>query len=142
VWLDAPIGYIASFKNYCDREDVDIDFDEYWSAERNQNNETELYHFIGKDIAYFHTLFWPAVLKSADMRLPTAVFCHGFLNVNGQKMSKSRGTFIQARVFLDHLPAEPLRYYYAAKLSNTVDDIDLNLKDFQLRINSDLVGKS
>ena len=141
VWLDAPIGYIASFKNYCDREDVDIDFDEYWSADRNQNNETELYHFIGKDIAYFHTLFWPAVLKSADFRLPTAVFCHGFLNVNGQKMSKSRGTFIQARVFLDHLPAEPLRYYYAAKLSNTVDDIDLNLKDFQLRINSDLVGK-
>ncbi|MCL4155021.1 UNVERIFIED_CONTAM: hypothetical protein GTU68_049577, partial [Idotea baltica] len=141
VWLDAPIGYIASFKNYCDREDVDIDFDEYWNPERNQNNETELYHFIGKDIAYFHTLFWPAVLKSADMRLPTAVFCHGFLNVNGQKMSKSRGTFIQARIFLDHLPAEPLRYYYAAKLSNTVDDIDLNLKDFQLRINSDLVGK-
>ncbi|MCL4109998.1 UNVERIFIED_CONTAM: hypothetical protein GTU68_038215 [Idotea baltica] len=100
-----------------------------------------MYHFIGKDIAYFHTLFWPAVLKSADMRLPTGVFCHGFLNVNGQKMSKSRGTFIQARVFLDHLPAEPLRYYYAAKLSNTVDDIDLNLQDFQQRINSDLVGK-
>jgi len=137
VWLDAPIGYIASFKNYCDRPDVDVDFDEYW----NEGSETELYHFIGKDIAYFHTLFWPAVLKSAGMRLPTAVFCHGFLNVNGQKMSKSRGTFIQARVFLDHLPAEPLRYYYAAKLSNTVDDIDLNLKDFQQRINSDLVGK-
>ena len=137
VWLDAPIGYIASFKNYCDRPDVEIDFDEYWK----QDSNTELYHFIGKDIAYFHTLFWPAVLQSADMRLPTGVFCHGFLNVNGQKMSKSRGTFIQARVFLDHLPAEPLRYYYAAKLSNTVDDIDLNLKDFQQRINSDLVGK-
>ncbi len=135
VWLDAPIGYIASFKNYCDR--TGTDFDEYW----NEDSETELYHFIGKDIAYFHTLFWPAVLKSANMRLPTGVFCHGFLNVNGQKMSKSRGTFIQARVFLDHLPAEPLRYYYAAKLSNTVDDIDLNLQDFQQRINSDLVGK-
>ena len=135
VWLDAPIGYIASFKNYCDR--TSTNFDEYW----NKDSDTELYHFIGKDIAYFHTLFWPAVLKSADYRLPTAVFCHGFLNVNGQKMSKSRGTFIQARVFLDHLPAEPLRYYYAAKLSNTVDDIDLNLQDFQQRINSDLVGK-
>ncbi len=135
VWLDAPIGYIASFKNYCDR--TGTNFDEYWK----QDSEAELYHFIGKDIAYFHTLFWPAVLKSADYRLPTAVFCHGFLNVNGQKMSKSRGTFIQARVFLDHLPAEPLRYYYAAKLSNTVDDIDLNLQDFQQRINSDLVGK-
>ncbi len=135
VWLDAPIGYIASFKNYCDR--TGTDFDEYW----NKDSDTELYHFIGKDIAYFHTLFWPAVLKSADYRLPTGVFCHGFLNVNGQKMSKSRGTFIQARVFLDHLPAEPLRYYYAAKLSNTVDDIDLNLQDFQQRINSDLVGK-
>jgi len=135
VWLDAPIGYIASFKNYCDREGVD--FEQYWKAD----SDTELYHFIGKDIAYFHTLFWPAVLKAADFRLPTGVFCHGFLNVNGQKMSKSRGTFIQARVYLDHLPAEPLRYYYAAKLSNTVDDIDLNLQDFQQRINSDLVGK-
>ncbi len=135
VWLDAPIGYIASFKNYCDR--TGTDFDEYWKAD----SETELYHFIGKDIAYFHTLFWPAVLKSADFRLPTAVFCHGFLMVNGEKMSKSRGTFIQARAYLDHLPAEPLRYYYAAKLNNTVDDIDLNLQDFQQRINSDLVGK-
>ncbi len=135
VWLDAPIGYIASFKNYCDR--TGIDFDEYWK----QDSKTELYHFIGKDIAYFHTLFWPAVLKSADFRLPTGVFCHGFLNVNGQKMSKSRGTFIQARVFSQHLATEPLRYYYAAKLSNTVDDIDLNLEDFQQRINSDLVGK-
>ena len=135
VWLDAPIGYIASFKNYCDR--TGIDFNEYWDKE----SETELYHFIGKDIAYFHTLFWPAVLKSADFRIPTAVFCHGFLMVNGEKMSKSRGTFIQARAYLDHLPAEPLRYYYAAKLNNSVDDIDLNLQDFQQRINSDLVGK-
>ncbi|MEE9327766.1 MAG: methionine--tRNA ligase [Cocleimonas sp.] len=135
VWLDAPIGYIASFKNYCDR--TNTDFDEYW----NIDSETELYHFIGKDIAYFHTLFWPAVLKSANFRIPTGVFCHGFLMVNGEKMSKSRGTFIQARVFLDHLPAEPLRYYYAAKLSNTVDDINLDLQDFQQRINSDLVGK-
>ena len=135
VWLDAPIGYIASFKNYCDKKG--IDFDEYWK----EDSETELYHFIGKDIAYFHTLFWPAVLKAANFRLPTAVFCHGFLMVNGEKMSKSRGTFIQARVFLDHLPAEPLRYYYASKLSNTVDDINLDLQDFQQRINSDLVGK-
>ncbi len=135
VWLDAPIGYIASFKNYCER--TGVDFDAYWK----DDSETELYHFIGKDIAYFHTLFWPAVLKAADFRLPTGVFCHGFLNVNGQKMSKSRGTFIQARAYLDHLPAEPLRYYYAAKLSNGVDDIDLNLEDFQQRINSDLVGK-
>ena len=137
VWLDAPIGYIASFKNYCDR--TGLNFDEYWQA--GNEDKTELYHFIGKDIAYFHTLFWPAVLKAGDFRVPSGVFCHGFLNVNGQKMSKSRGTFIQARVFLDHLPAEPLRYYYAAKLSNGVDDIDLNLEDFQQRINSDLVGK-
>lgn len=139
VWLDAPIGYLASFKNYCDKNS--LDFDEYWNPDTAAKNETEVYHFIGKDIAYFHTLFWPAVLKSAGYRLPTGVFCHGFLNVNGQKMSKSRGTFIQARAFLDHLPAEPLRYYYAAKLSNTVEDIDLNLEDFQQRINSDLVGK-
>ncbi len=138
VWLDAPIGYIASFKNYCDKN-PEINFDDYWAADA--EDKTELYHFIGKDIAYFHTLFWPAVLKAGNFRVPTKVFCHGFLNVNGQKMSKSRGTFITARVFLDHLPAEPLRYYYAAKLSNTVDDIDLNLEDFQQRINSDLVGK-
>ena len=135
VWLDAPIGYLASFQNYCDKNDVD--FDEFW----NIDSTTEVHHFIGKDIAYFHTLFWPAVLKSAGYRLPTAVHCHGFLKVNGLKMSKSRGTFIQARVFLNHLPAEPLRYYYAAKLNNGVDDIDLNLEDFQLRINSDLIGK-
>jgi len=139
VWLDAPIGYIASFKNLCDREG--IDFDEYWRNDAEGNNTTELHHFIGKDIAYFHTLFWPALLKAADFRLPTAVYCHGFLTVNGEKMSKSRGTFIQARTYLEHLPAEPLRYYFAAKLSNTVDDIDLNLQDFQRRINSDLIGK-
>lgn len=137
VWLDAPIGYLASFKNYCDKSENKIDFDEFWK----ENSTAEVHHFIGKDIAYFHTLFWPAVLKSAGYRLPTAVHCHGFLKVNGLKMSKSRGTFIQARVFLNHLPAEPLRYYYAAKLSNNVDDIDLNLEDFQLRINSDLIGK-
>ncbi len=135
VWLDAPIGYLASFKNYCNKNDVD--FDEFWKAD----STAEVHHFIGKDIAYFHTLFWPAVLKSAGYRLPTAVHCHGFLKVNGLKMSKSRGTFIQARVFLNHLAPEPLRYYYAAKLGNTVDDIDLNLEDFQLRINSDLIGK-
>lgn len=139
VWLDAPIGYIASFKNLCDRNG--IDFDEYWRNDSSGNNDTELHHFIGKDIAYFHTLFWPALLKAGDFRIPTAVYCHGFLNVNGQKMSKSRGTFIEARVYLEHLPAEALRYYFAAKLSNTVDDIDLNLQDFQQRINSDLVGK-
>ena len=104
VWLDAPIGYLASFKNYCNSHDVD--FDEFWK----KDSTTEVHHFIGKDIAYFHTLFWPAVLKSAGYRLPTAVHCHGFLKVNGLKMSKSRGTFIQARVFLNHLPAEPLRY--------------------------------
>ena len=138
VWLDAPIGYIASFKNYCDKN-PDINFDEYWAE--GSEDKTELYHFIGKDIAYFHTLFWPACLKAGNFRIPTGVFCHGFLMVNGEKMSKSRGTFIQARVYLDHLPAEPLRYYYAAKLNNTVDDIDLNLQDFQQRINSDLVGK-
>jgi methionyl-tRNA synthetase len=135
VWLDAPIGYLASFKNYCDKKD--ITFDEFWK----EDSTAEVHHFIGKDIAYFHTLFWPAVLKSANYRLPTAVHCHGFLKVNGLKMSKSRGTFIQARVFLNHLPPEPLRYYFAAKLSNNVDDIDLNFEDFQLRINSDLIGK-
>ncbi len=135
VWLDAPIGYLASFENYCTKNDVD--FDEFWKVD----SKAEVHHFIGKDIAYFHTLFWPAVLKSANYRLPTAVHCHGFLKVNGLKMSKSRGTFIQARVFLNHLPPEPLRYYYAAKLSNNVDDIDLNLENFQQRINSDLIGK-
>jgi methionyl-tRNA synthetase len=135
VWLDAPMGYIASFKNLCNR--TDLDFNEYWhSAEH-----TELYHFIGKDIARFHTLFWPAVLEASDYRKPTAVFCHGFLTVDGQKMSKSRGTFIKARSYLNHLDPEYLRYYFAAKLGPDVDDIDLNLEDFVARVNSDLVGK-
>lgn len=136
VWLDAPMGYIASFKNLCDKRD-DLNFDDYWKAD----SEHEVYHFIGKDIAYFHTLFWPAVLSGSDFRTPTAVFCHGFLTVNGQKMSKSRGTFIKARTYLDNLNPEYLRYYFAAKLSNGVDDLDLNLDDFLLRVNSDLVGK-
>jgi len=135
VWMDAPIGYMASFKNLCDK--TGINFDDYWRT----NGNTELYHFIGKDIARFHTLFWPAVLTAADYRTPTAVYCHGFLTVNGQKMSKSRGTFIKARTYLDHLSPEYLRYYYAAKLSDGVDDIDLNLEDFMQRVNSDLVGK-
>ncbi len=135
VWMDAPMGYMASFKNYCDRHG--LDFDHYWKPD----SPTELYHFIGKDIARFHTLFWPAVLDGAGYRKPTAVYCHGFLTVNGQKMSKSRGTFIKARTYLDHLSPEYLRYYYAAKLSAGVDDIDLNLDDFMQRVNSDLVGK-
>jgi len=139
VWLDAPIGYMASFKNLCDNSPADnkLDFDEFWKSE----DKTELYHFIGKDIAYFHTLFWPAVLKGSGYRTPTKVFCHGFLTVDGAKMSKSRGTFIKARTYLDNLKPEYLRYYYAAKLSSGVDDIDLNLEDFQQRVNTDLVGK-
>ena len=136
VWLDAPMGYMASFKNLCDKRD-DLNFDDYWKVD----SEHEVYHFIGKDIAYFHTLFWPAVLSGSNFRTPTAVFCHGFLTVNGQKMSKSRGTFIKARTYLDNLNPEYLRYYFAAKLSNGVDDLDLNLDDFILRVNSDLVGK-
>ena len=135
VWLDAPIGYLASFKNLCDR--IGENFDDYWAP----GSDAEVYHFIGKDIAYFHTLFWPAQLNAGGYRLPTGVNCHGFLKVNGEKMSKSRGTFIQARVFLNHLPAEQLRYYFASKLNNSIDDIDLNLADFQQRSNSDLVGK-
>ena len=124
VWLDAPIGYMASFKNLCDRES--IDFDHFW----NKNSPTELYHFIGKDIVNFHALFWPAMLKSAEYRTPTKVCVHGFVTVNGKKMSKSRGTFINARCYLDHLNPEYLRYYYASKLSGSVEDIDLNLEDF------------
>jgi len=135
VWLDAPIGYMASFKNWCDKNDHD--FDKYWAAD----SKSELYHFIGKDIARFHTLFWPATLHGAGYRMPTAVFCHGFLTVDGQKMSKSRGTFIKASTYLKHLNPEYLRYYFAAKLSSGVDDIDLNLEDFSARVNSDLVGK-
>ncbi|MGB1254744.1 MAG: methionine--tRNA ligase [Thiolinea sp.] len=135
VWLDAPIGYLASFKNLCEREG--IDFDAYLKAD----STAEMHHFIGKDIAYFHTLFWPALLKGAGFRTPTGVHCHGFLSVNGAKMSKSRGTFIQAESYLRHLNPEWLRYYFASKLSNGVDDIDLNLEDFIQRVNSDLVGK-
>ncbi len=136
VWLDAPVGYPASFLNLCDRRD-DLDFDEYWRP----GHETEVYHFIGKDIMYFHTLFWPAVLEGAGFRTPTSVYTHGFLTVNGQKMSKSRGTFINARTYLDNLDPSYLRYYYAAKLGPTIEDIDLNLDDFIARVNSDLVGK-
>ncbi|MEJ2424114.1 MAG: methionine--tRNA ligase [Candidatus Thiodiazotropha sp.] len=136
VWLDAPIGYMASFRNLCDKTEG-LDFDEYWSPE----SQTELYHFIGKDIIYFHTLFWPAMLHGAGFRTPNAVFAHGFLTVDGSKMSKSRGTFIKARTYLDHLNPEYLRYYFAAKLGSGVDDIDLNLEDFAARVNSDLVGK-
>lgn len=135
VWLDAPIGYMASFKNYCDANG--LDFDAYWS----EDSTAELYHFIGKDIINFHGLFWPAMLDSAGFRKPTAVYVHGFVTVNGQKMSKSRGTFIKASTYLEHLNPEYLRYYYAAKLSGGVDDIDLNLEDFIQRVNSDLVGK-
>jgi methionyl-tRNA synthetase len=136
VWLDAPIGYMASFKNLCNR--VGLDFDEYWQ----KDSKTELYHFIGKDILYFHALFWPATLEYSGHRTPTSVFAHGFLTVNGEKMSKSRGTFITARSYLDHVKnPEYLRYYYAAKLNGSMEDIDLNLEDFVARVNSDLVGK-
>jgi methionyl-tRNA synthetase len=135
VWLDAPIGYMASFQNLCDRSDYN--FDEYWKADSN----TELFHFIGKDIINFHTLFWPAMLTSAGYRTPTAVYAHGFLTVDGTKMSKSRGTFVNAKTYLKHLNPEYLRYYLAAKLSSGVDDLDLNLEDFAFRVNSDLVGK-
>jgi len=136
VWLDAPIGYMASFRNLCARDDS-LDFDAYWNAD----SDAEVYHFIGKDIMYFHTLFWPAVLKGAGFRTPTSVYAHGFLTVNGQKMSKSRGTFIMARTYLDNLSPAFLRYYYAAKLGPTIEDIDLNLEDFVARVNSDLIGK-
>lgn len=136
VWLDAPVGYIASFKNLCERRN-DLNFDEYWS----KFNKTELYHFIGKDIVYFHALFWPALLHGAQFRTPTKIFVHGFLTVDGQKMSKSRGTFIKARTYLNHLSPEYLRYYFAAKLGDKAEDIDLNLDDFVQRINADLVGK-
>jgi methionyl-tRNA synthetase len=136
VWLDAPIGYMASFRNLCDRT-PGLDFDTFWG----RDSTAELYNFIGKDIVYFHTLFWPAMLHGADFRTPTAVFVHGFLTVDGAKMSKSRGTFIKARTYLDHLDPECLRYYFAAKLGSGVDDIDLNLEDFAARVNADLVGK-
>ncbi|WP_111980054.1 methionine--tRNA ligase [Algibacillus agarilyticus] len=135
VWLDAPIGYMGSFKNLCDKSD--INFDDFWALD----SEAEVYHFIGKDIIYFHSLFWPAMLEGAGYRKPTAIHAHGFLTVNGTKMSKSKGTFIKARTYLDHLKPEYLRYYFAAKLTNRVDDLDLNLEDFSQRVNSDLVGK-
>ncbi len=135
VWLDAPIGYIASHQNLCAR--TGDDFESYWQP----GNNTELYHFIGKDIINFHGLFWPAMLASAGLRQPSAIFAHGFLTVDGTKMSKSRGTFIMASTYLERLDAEYLRYYFAAKLSPNVDDMDLNLEDFVQRVNSDLVGK-
>ena len=155
VWLDAPIGYMASFKNLCDQapspfkgegggEGKALSFDEYWQREGNEGEspKTELYHFIGKDILYFHALFWPAVLENSGYRTPTNIFAHGFLTVNGEKMSKSRGTFITARSYLEHVKnPEHLRYYYAAKLNGSMEDIDLNLEDFVARVNSDLVGK-
>ena len=135
VWLDAPIGYMASFQQYCERQG--LDFDEYWGAD----SGTELHHFIGKDIAYFHTLFWPAMLEGSGFRRPTRIHCHGFVTINGQKMSKSRGTFVTARAYLDRFDAEYLRYYFAARLNANVEDIDLNVEDFVARVNSDLVGK-
>lgn len=136
VWLDAPIGYMASFKNLCTR--IGVDFEQWFQP----NTDTEMYHFIGKDILYFHALFWPATLKYANLRAPTGVFAHGFLTVDGQKMSKSRGTFITARSYLEQrLNPEWLRYYFAAKLNSKIEDLDLNLNDFIARVNSDLVGK-
>lgn len=135
VWLDAPIGYMASFRQLCDRSE--LDFDDFWAA----GSDAELYHFIGKDILYFHALFWPAMLEGAGFRKPTAIFAHGFLTVNGQKMSKSRGTFITAKDYRDHLDPDWLRYYFAARLNARVEDIDLNLEDFVQKINTDLVGK-
>ncbi|MCL1045190.1 methionine--tRNA ligase [Shewanella electrodiphila] len=136
VWLDAPIGYMGSFKNLCDRRD-DLNFDDFWSID----SKAEIYHFIGKDIVNFHGLFWPAMLHGAGIRKPNSVYAHGYVTVNGAKMSKSKGTFIKARTYLDNLNPEYLRYYYAAKLNSRVDDLDLNLEDFAQRVNSDLVGK-
>ncbi len=135
VWLDAPIGYMASHQHYCEKNG--LNFEQYWA----KDSQAEVYHFIGKDIINFHALFWPAMLTSADFRTPTRVFAHGFLTVDGKKMSKSRGTFIKASTYLKHLDPEYLRYYYATKLTGGVDDIDLNLEDFVTRVNSDLVGK-
>lgn len=136
VWLDAPIGYMAAFENLCQRR-KDLDFDEYWHKE----SQCEVHHFIGKDIVNFHCLFWPAMLHGANYRTPTRVNVHGYLTINGEKMSKSRGTFITARTYLEHLDPEYLRYYYAAKLSSRIDDLDLNTEDFVQRVNADLVGK-
>ncbi|WP_392563005.1 methionine--tRNA ligase [Orbus sturtevantii] len=136
VWLDAPIGYMGSFKNYCDRVG-NLNFDDFW----HKDSKTELYHFIGKDIVYFHSLFWPAMLDGSEYRKPTNIFVHGYVTVDGAKMSKSRGTFIQASTYLKHVEPDCLRYYYAAKSSSTIDDIDLNLEDFVQRVNSDIVNK-
>ena len=135
VWLDAPIGYIASHKNYCDKNKQNYIDD--WK----ESSKTELYHFIGKDIAYFHGLFWPAMLEGAGMRKPNGVYCHGFLTIDGEKMSKSRGTFFNARTYLNHLLPDYLRYYFSSRLTNKIEDIDLNFDDFMTRVNSDLVGK-
>lgn len=135
VWLDAPIGYMASFQKYC--VEKNISFTEFWG----RDSTAELYHFVGKDIVYFHALFWPAILDGSGYRLPTAIFTHGFLTINGQKMSKSRGTFIEARHYSKHLNPEYLRYYFAAKLNGRVDDLDLQFDDFITRVNADLVGK-
>ncbi len=142
VWLDAPVGYMASFKNLCDKRagtEQALDFDRYWAQEN--EHKTEVYHFIGKDIVYFHALFWPAMLAGSELRTPTGVFAHGFLMVNGEKMSKSRGTFINAKTYAQHLHPEYLRYYFASKLSDKVEDINFDLNDFMQKVNSDLVGK-
>jgi methionyl-tRNA synthetase len=136
VWLDAPIGYMASFQNFCHHH-PEVSFDDYWSEQAN----SELYHFVGKDIIYFHALFWPAILAGSGFRLPTAIYTHGFLTINGQKMSKSRGTFITAKKYLSLLEPEYLRYYFAAKLGSGIEDIDFNLEDFCQRVNAELVGK-
>ena len=135
VWVDAPVGYMASFKNLCDKQN--LNFDEFWG----KDSDAELYHFIGKDITYFHCLFWPAMLEGAGFRKPTGVNVHGFVTVNGAKMSKSKGTFIKGRTYLDHLNPEYLRYYFASKSGDAVTDIDLNFEDFAQKVNSDLVGK-
>ena len=136
VWLDAPIGYMGSFKNFC-QKNPSVDFDDYWK----KDSDAELYHFIGKDIVYFHSLFWPAMLEGAGFRKPTNVFVHGYVTVNGAKMSKSKGTFIKASTYLNHLDPECLRYYYTAKLNSRIDDLDLNLDDFVQRVNADIVNK-
>ena len=136
VWLDAPIGYIASFKDYCNKHNLNID--DYWAE---NSKDSEVYHFIGKDIIYFHALFWPAILKSSGYKTPTSVFVNGFLTVNGKKMSKSRGTFIQARTYLENLDPSHLRYYFASRLTAKIDDIDLNLDELVTKSNSDIVGK-
>ena len=137
VWLDAPIGYMGSFKNLCDKRGDSESFDAYWK----KDSDAELYHFIGKDIVYFHSLFWPAMLEGSGFRKPTNLFVHGYVTVNGAKMSKSRGTFIKASTWLNHFDADSLRYYYTAKLSSRIDDIDLNLEDFVQRVNADIVNK-